>query len=66
MVKSFLCSAESRTILSILASICFLLGSILFLPKFSAFAVVGVWCFIVGSALFLIMSSLDIVFVVES
>lgn len=48
--------------MSVVASLFFLLGSILFLPAFSQYAVEGVWCFIAGSAVFLLMSSLDVVF----
>lgn len=59
MVK-LLCSAKSRALMSVVASVFFLFGSIFFLPQFSDYAVAGVWCFILGSALFLLMSSVGI------
>ncbi|VUD62677.1 hypothetical protein TDB9533_03089 [Thalassocella blandensis] len=62
MVKKLICGAGSRAMMSVVASLFFLLGSILFLPAFSQYAVEGVWCFIAGSAVFLLMSSLDVVF----
>lgn len=61
LFKLFISSA-ARASMSAVASLFFLLGSIMFLPQFAEYAVSGVWCFIVGSAIFLVMSVLDIVF----
>lgn len=37
--------------LALLASLCFFLGSMLFLPVFVAYSTIGVWLFMTGSAL---------------
>ena len=41
-------------LLSIVASLAFFFGSMLFLPTFAEFATIGVWLFMTGSALMFI------------
>ncbi len=51
-------TASLRRAGTIVSSLCFLAGSILFLPPFAAHSVLGVWGFIAGSALMLVTSLL--------
>lgn len=43
-----------KNILSIVTSLAFFIGSMLFLPNFSEHATIGVWLFMTGSALMFI------------
>ncbi|MCK7599130.1 YrhK family protein [Microbulbifer sp. CAU 1566] len=47
--------------LMIVASLFFLIGSILFLPQFANYSTVGVWCFATGSFTMLAISIADLV-----
>lgn len=47
-------------LLMIIASLFFLIGSILFLPQFSDYSLIGVWSFAIGSFTMLAISVVDL------
>lgn len=55
-MKRFQDLSALSSILNIIASAFFLLGSILFLPPYAEYAVTGTWCFVMGSMVFLLAS----------
>ncbi|MCD6006145.1 MULTISPECIES: YrhK family protein [Halomonadaceae] len=46
-------------LLGLLSSLCFFFGSLLFLPIFSSYAIVGVWCFVMGSLIMFIIYAMS-------
>lgn len=55
-----------NTAVYLLGGVIFIVGSVLFFPKFSKYADVGAWAFIVGSLLFLIVNIHDFAEVLRS
>jgi hypothetical protein len=54
MKKIFPSIDKVNALLGVLSSLCFLFGSLLFLPNFAEYSVTGVWLFAMGSALMLV------------
>lgn len=52
-------------LLGVISSLCFLGGSILFLPQFVSYSVTGVWLFAAGSGLMLFTTGSQVVSAVK-
>ncbi len=47
-------------LLGLLSSLCFFIGSLLFLPTSAIYATIGVWCFVMGSLIMFIIYAMSI------